>query len=63
MRYRVNEEIRIDILNGEMIIPEGTILYKLPNDHIQNSRDFNCFGLNGEVIQLEKDCDKVEKID
>lgn len=61
--YRTTREIKIEQINNELIIPKGTLIYKIPNDHMNDSRDFNHYSLNGEIFAIEKDSKSIEKVE
>ena len=55
MIYKVIKDINL-ILDGEdTIIPEGTLLYRIPGDHMGNNVSVDYYSWNGETIELDKD--------
>lgn len=62
MKYEVIQEIKKTTNNGVLIIPKGTILYKLPSDHMGNVRDYDYFSWNGQIVEIERDSNSLKQI-
>ena len=60
--YKTTKNIFLVIDGQDVEIPEGTILYKIPGDHMGTKVGVNYFSWGDETIRLDKDNDSLKKI-
>ena len=63
LKYTTTETIILQTNNGEMIIPKGAILYRLPHDHLGGNLPVYHYNWNGTFVEIDKDCEAIKKID
>ena len=62
MLYKTTREIIIEQGRKMLVIPADSEIYKIPNDHMKDNRNFNHYNWNGEIIAIEKDSNSVRKV-